>query len=107
DSTQLNNALNTDPRGTARLFLNSTQGFAARLADMARQMAAPGGLVSTETGAIQNDVSRVQDRIAGEQHNLDVKRQSLRKQYTALDSLMGTMKTTQSFLTKQLASLPA
>ncbi len=107
DSTQLNNALNTDPRGTARLFLNSTQGFATRLADMARQLAGPGGLVSTETGAIQNDVSRVQDRIAGEQHNLDIKRHSLRKQYTALDSLMGTMKTTQSFLTKQLANLPA
>lgn len=107
DTSRLDAALNSDPRTVAKLFLDKTQGFAARLAAAAGQMAGPGGLVSTETQSIQNDVGQVQNRIDAEQHSLDLKRRSLRKQYTALDSLMGSMKSTQSFLTKQLASLPA
>lgn len=107
DSTQLDNALNTDPKGVANLFLDSTQGFATRLANVAQEMAASGGLVDTETQSINSDISSLQNQIDTEQKNLDLKRQSLQNQYSALDALMGTMQTTSQFLTQQLSNLPA
>ncbi len=107
DSTQLDNALNTDPRGVAQLFLHDTQGFATRLGSLAQEMAAPGGLVDTETQSINNNISSLQNQIDTEQKNLDIKQQSLQAEYSSLDALMGTMQTTSSFLTQQLANLPA
>ncbi|HKJ22824.1 MAG TPA: flagellar filament capping protein FliD, partial [Gammaproteobacteria bacterium] len=107
DSTQLDTALNTDPRGVAQLFLHDTQGFATRLGGLAQDMAAPGGLVDTETQSLNNNISSLQNQIDTEQKNLDIKQQSLQAEYSSLDALMGTMQTTSSFLTQQLANLPA
>lgn len=106
DTTQLDNALNIDPQGVARLFLDSTQGFATRLGDAAQQIAEPGGLIDTETQSINSEIGSLQGRIDTEQNNIDQEQQSLQQQYSALDALMGTMNSTSSFLTQQLANLP-
>lgn len=106
DTTQLDTALNTDPGGVAKLFLDNSQGFATRLAGVAQQMTAAGGLVDTETQAVNSNISALQNRIDSEQKSLDMEQKSLQQQYASLDALMGTMQSTSSFLTQQLANLP-
>lgn len=106
DSTQLDNALNTDPSGVAQLFVNSTQGFAVRLGNLAGTLVASGGLLDSETQGLNDNISQLQTQINNEQQNLDSVQQNLQQQYTALDTLLGGMKTTSDFLTQQLASLP-
>lgn len=105
DSTQLSTALNTDPSGVAQLFINSTQGFATRFSDLARQLTAPGGMLDSEVQGLNDTVSRLQDQISNEQDNLNQIQTSLQQQYSSLDALLGTMNSTSTFLNQQLSSL--
>lgn len=106
DSTQLDNALSTDPSGVAQLFIDGTQGFAVRFADLAGQLTEAGGLLDSETQGLNDNVSQLQTQINAEQANLDAVQKNLQQQYSALDALLGTMQGTSNFLTQQLASLP-
>ncbi len=106
DSTQLTTALSTDPNGVARLFTDTTQGFATRLGSLAQQLVTPNGIVDGETQGLNSQISFLQTQIDNQQVRLTAERQSLRQQFSALDALLGTMQTTSNFLTQQLAALP-
>lgn len=106
DSTQLSTALSTDPSGVARLFTDTTQGFATRFGNLAQQLAAPGGIVDGETQGLNSQIGFLQTQIDNQQVRLTAEQQSLRRQFSALDALLGTMQTTSNFLTQQLAALP-
>lgn len=106
DTTQLNTALSTDPQGVAKLFVDSSQGFATRLATLAGQLSGANGLVASQTQGLNDSISTLQTQIDNQQQALVAKQQALQAQYAALDALLGTMKSTSDFLTQQLAALP-
>ncbi|MGA7800089.1 MAG: flagellar filament capping protein FliD [Gammaproteobacteria bacterium] len=102
DTSTLNSALASDPNGTANLFAS----FAGSLVTLGQQLSGPQGLVQTRTQGLNNNISNVQDQIDQMQQYLDSYQQTLTKQYSALDQLLGNMKGTSNYLTQQLASLP-
>ncbi|MHB1239324.1 MAG: flagellar filament capping protein FliD [Gammaproteobacteria bacterium] len=105
DTTQLNTALSTDPQGVARVFADSTQGFATRLAALAGQLTGPNGMVASQTQGLNSSISMLQDQIDNQQQMLNAQQTALMAQYSSLDALLGTMQTTSSFLSQQLSTL--
>jgi len=63
------------------------------------------GLVTNRVAGIKNSIKLNQDDQAKMQMRLDAIEQRYRAQFTALDTLMGTLTTTSSYLTQQLAAL--
>lgn len=102
NSQTLNTALSSDPNGTANLFAS----FAGNFVTLAQQLSGPNGLVQARTQGLNNDISNVQNQINQMQQYLNSYQQTLTNQFNSLDQLLGTMKSTSSYLTQQLASLP-
>lgn len=106
DSVALTNALTTNFSDVANLFANNNQGYAYRLGNVATQMLASGGLISSRTDGLNTSLQSVKDSEVRMQSRLDMVQQNYLTQFTALDSMIGSLKTTSSYLTQQLANLP-
>lgn len=106
DTTKLETAVNSDYTGLADLFANDNQGYAYRLKAAADDILATGGTIDARKGGINSSIDSTDSRIAREEFRLGLVETRLRAQYTALDTLLGTMSSMSSFLQQQLASLP-
>lgn len=105
DATTFQSALTTDFNGVANLFGNNNQGYAYRLQDAANQLVQTGGPLDARTQGLNSRLDTVQSRIDDMTYRLTKIQANYRKQYTALDTLMGTLQTTSTYLTQQLANL--
>lgn len=105
DSAKLNSALQADPQGVKNLFAG-TEGYSTRLAGVLEGVLGTGGRLEAGTKGLQ---ARLED-ISNRRDSLDVRMANIerryRAQFTALDTLLGQMQTTSSYLTQQLANLP-
>lgn len=94
-----------DPVATAAAFTGA-DGFAARVQSVAD--AASDKYDGTVTGAITSHtstISRLNDRIADWDDRLELRRQTLERQYTALETALSRLNSQSEWLTSQLESL--
>jgi flagellar hook-associated protein 2 len=105
DAAKLTKALDTDPEGVADLF-GAEGGVAARLfSQLEDRLATDGDIAGRNTG-LKGELKDIErDKEAFNLRMAQVEKR-LRKQFTALDSLLSQMQSTSSYLTQQLASLP-
>lgn len=106
DNEKLGTAINTDYNGLAELFANDNQGFAYRLKAASDSILADNGLIDARKDGVKLSIDSTDNRIQREEFRLVIVEERLRKQFTALDTLIGTMSTTSNFLAQQLGSLP-
>ncbi len=105
DADDLTAAMDADFSGFAKLFGDSTDGFAARFDSLIDQFTDLDGIIASRKENIDSTIRSIGTRKDRMEYRLERKEASLSAQYTALDSLVGQMNSTNSFLVQQLSSL--
>ncbi len=105
DNDKVSTALIDDFNGFAQLFADSNEGFAVRLESLAGAMIDDDGLLDVRTDSLNDRIDGLADDRDAVERRLDSTEQRLRAQFAALDSLLGQMQATSSFLTQQLFGL--
>lgn len=105
DSTELSDALAEDLTGVAELFANDDQGFAFRLDGLLESMLDADGLIDAREDGLNSSVDSTNDQMDNLSHRLGLVEARYRAQFTALDSLLGQLQATSSYVTAQLSSL--
>lgn len=104
DSSKLSAAVASDATSVQKLF-TADNGYATRVGTLLTTYLGSDGQIDARTTSLQaqlKDVSRQRDQLDARMTKFEAR---YRAQFTALDTLISQMKTTQSFLTQQLASL--
>jgi flagellar hook-associated protein 2 len=105
DAAKLTKALETDPESVAELF-GSENGVAARLFSQLEDRLATDGDIESRNTRLKDELKGIdRDKEALNLRMAQVETR-LRKQFTALDSLLSQMQSTSSYLTQQLATIP-
>lgn len=97
-------------RGTAtgsRGSIGLSVGYAAQLNELVKGFTSDAGLLASRTEGLQDSIKRVTKQEDALQVRLTAVEARYRAQFVALDVLMTQMKTTQSYLTQQLAAISA
>lgn len=102
DATKLQSAIDSNVADVATI-VSTTGGKLKTLLDS--QLGSSGALAS-KTDGVNLRIKLLNDRRIKLNAQLVIKEQNYRKQYAALDALLGSMKTTSDALTQQLAGLP-
>jgi flagellar hook-associated protein 2 len=106
DNSVLTTALNSDFSAVANLFANNDQGYAYRMQVVAKDLLATDGLVDSRTDGLKASISSVKNQEEQTSNRLRLIEARYRAQFSALDTMLGSMSTTSNFLTAQLANLP-
>jgi flagellar hook-associated protein 2 len=91
-------ALDADFSSVAQLFANDDQGFAFRFEALAKSMLDEDGLLDSRVDGLNTRVRRLEDDQAELERRLDLREIALRKEYSALDTLVGSLQSTSTFL---------
>ncbi|HEV8501479.1 MAG TPA: flagellar filament capping protein FliD [Casimicrobiaceae bacterium] len=83
-----------------------SKGFAARLNDTLASMVGDDGLIQASTDGDQAQIKDINNQEDTLQRRLDQIQQAYYAQYSALDTLISSLKNTSTYLTQQLAALP-
>lgn len=102
DSAAFTSALSSHYSDVVNLFTNSTDGFSGRFNTALNGLLQSDGIVTAATDGINANLNLLKSRIDQMQTRLDLTQQSLQSQYSALDALLGTMKSSANFLLSQL-----
>jgi flagellar hook-associated protein 2 len=105
DSAELADALENDLTAVADLFANDDQGLAFRLDSMLEGMLGDDGLIDAREDGLNARVDNNNDQMEAMQRRLEMVEARYRSQFTALDSLLGQLQATSSYVTAQLSSL--
>jgi flagellar hook-associated protein 2 len=105
DSTALKSALATDFTGVAELFAHDDQGYAFRLEALVDGYLQTDGLIDSREDGLNSRIDTLQERQDALERRLVMIEQRYTAQFAALDSLIGSLQATSSFLTQQLKSL--
>ncbi len=108
DANAFSAAYQADPDGTSAMFTATTHGFADRIAKVA--VGASDSTTGTLTSSISshNDsIKRLNDSIASWDIRLDMQRQSLTVQFTAMETALNVMQSQSSWLAGQISQLTA
>lgn len=84
-----------------------SQGYAYQLGQLATQLLGSSGPISSRTDGINQSIKDIDDQRNALNTRLTQIEAAYRQQFTALDTLLGQMQATSSYLTQQLASLPS
>lgn len=108
DSAVFEAAYRADPTGVAERLGGATDGLAARVAAVSKSSSDPvkGTLTAAITGR-REGVDRLQDSIADWDTRLELRRTTLQRQFTALETALNQMQSQSSWLAGQLGSLPS
>ncbi|HZP12043.1 MAG TPA: flagellar filament capping protein FliD [Nevskiaceae bacterium] len=107
DAAKLSAALDANPAAVKTLFSDADVGVASRLSDnLQNYLSASGAMQARMDGANSTlkDIQHQRDQLDARMSALE---DMYRKQFTALDTLIGQLQQTSSFLTQQLSSLNA
>jgi flagellar hook-associated protein 2 len=111
DDNKLSAALADPTRDISRLFVKSadgTIGFGSRLNTLVSGMIfGSDATLNTRIDGINSSIKNINSQLATESQRLKEVEQNYNAQFTALDSLIGSMTATQNYLTQQLASISA
>ncbi len=89
----------------ARGSVSLSQGFANTLNDLAGSFNGPNGAITTATTALNTDVTNAQAEITRQNQQLALLQATYTAEFTALDTTISSLNSTQSYLTGQLNSL--
>ncbi len=92
----------TGSRGT----VNYSQGYAYQLDRLAGKLLESGGPIAGRTGGLTSSIKDINTQRAALERRLDALEKRYREQFSALDGLLGKMRSTSEFLGQQLATLP-
>lgn len=82
-----------------------SKGLASRLSDWIDSLNDDGGLLATRTDGLNARIKRLDAQTDRENLRLDQVEKRYRAQYSALDTMMASMKQTSSYLSQQLSAL--
>ncbi|MDD3650266.1 flagellar filament capping protein FliD [Immundisolibacter sp.] len=100
-------ALLAGDRGAVAGFLQGEQGVIGRLEGVVDgYLGSAGGILKARTDGIDRRLKDIADQRDALAARMDALQQQYLKQFNALDSLLGQLQSTGTFLTQQLASLP-
>jgi len=106
DAERFDQVITEDFNSVVQLFANPDNGFAQAINTVVSSYVETGGLIQARTDGlsdsrsqIDNDIERIEDRVL-------LTEQRLRRQFSALDGLVGQLNATSGFLNQQLANLP-
>lgn len=106
DSEAFEEALDDNLSAVSELFSADEQGFAFRLDALATSLLDTDGLLDSREDGINARIDRIQDDKFRMEDRLESIEKRLRAQFSSLDSLVGSLQSTGSFLSQQLANLP-
>jgi flagellar hook-associated protein 2 len=109
DSTKLDRALASDFDAVVRFFTQTTagsEGLAVRLDKALNEFLTPGkGILAARQDGIAKNIERVQKQVAQYETRVADTAKRLRAQFTALETLLSSYKTTGDYLEQQIAGL--
>ncbi|WP_075792889.1 flagellar filament capping protein FliD [Massilia putida] len=91
----------------ARGTVNFSQGYAVQLTSLTTGFIGTSGLITSRTSGLNDSIKSITDQKASFQAHLDSMQKIYTAQFTALDTMVASMQSTQSYLTQQLASIAA
>ncbi len=111
DQTLLNNALNEDLEGVARLFIEDTDygstGVASRLVATLEELTdSENGMANVLIDNYNGIIKGIDDKIASEEKRITLHRQRLDGKYARLEALMSQLNGELSYLETQLDRMP-
>ena len=106
DSDKFDQAIDDDFNGVVQLFSDPDAGFAQAIDAVVSSYVDTGGLIQARTDGLSESRSQIDDDIERIEDRIVLTEQRLRRQYAALDSLVGQLNATSTFLTQQLANSP-
>jgi flagellar hook-associated protein 2 len=100
DGSKLRAALADDPDAVAQLFAGNgtATGTANDLVALADQATRAGGLLDARTGALDDQLRSIDDQIAVAERRVTAVEADLRRQFAALESLVGQLQSQSNFL---------
>jgi len=98
NKSEFSTALDTDFASVAQVFANDDQGYAFRFDALAGSILESDGVIDSRVDGLNLRVSRLESDQADLERRLDLRELGLRRQYTALDQLVGTLQNTSAFL---------
>ena len=96
--SEFSNALETDFASLAQVFANDNQGYAFRFESLADSFLDTDGLIDNRVDGLNVRVDRLVDDQADFERRLDLREVALRREYSALDQLVGSLQSTATFL---------
>jgi flagellar hook-associated protein 2 len=109
DSTKLDRALASDFDAVVRFFTQTTagsEGLAVRLDKALNEFLTPGkGILAARQDGVAKNIERVQKQVAQYETRVADTAKRLRAQFTALETLLSSYKTTGDYLEQQIAGL--
>lgn len=104
NSAEFSQALDTDFSSVAQVFANDDQGYAFRFQSLADQLLENDGLIDSRVDGLDVRVRRLEGDQADLERRLDLREAALRRQYAALDQLVGSLQSTSTFLLQNFMS---
>jgi len=98
NTTDFTAAVNTNFNSVVSLFTDATQGFATRLYNESFSMLGVGGLFQNKTDGINSRISSIQTQYDRISNRLDSTQKRLMAQYTAMDTMVASMRQAASYL---------
>ena len=105
DSTRLDGVIASNFEAVSQLFA-SGNGLAARFDDVLKNYLSSDGALSSRVDGVNKQIGGITDQRGKLNLRLTAIEARYRKQFTAMDALLGQLQGTGSFLTQQLANLP-
>lgn len=102
DSTQLNKALSANLQSVSEVF-TSSDGVATRLNNKLTEFLQSGGPLDSQQSSLNKRLKKLEDQRSNVQVRLDNLQRSLLKQFTAMDTAVGQLKSTGSFLSSWIS----
>ena len=104
NKSEFGTALDTDFASVAQVFANDDQGYAFRFDALAESILESDGVIDSRVDGLNLRVSRLEGDQADLERRLDLREIGLRRQYTALDQLVGTLQNTSAFLLQNFSA---
>jgi flagellar hook-associated protein 2 len=105
DATRLASTLDTDFDAVGQLFAREGDGIAVRLKAVVDDVLGSDGRIATRESTLRTLIEDIGERRTDLDRRMEAVRSRYQKQFTALDSLVGQLNQTSSFLSQQLARL--
>ncbi len=105
DSSKFDEVIASDFEAVSQLFA-SDNGLAASLSSLLERYVSSDGILSAKTEGLENRINSVDDDRVQLDRRLAALDARYRAQFTAMDILVGQLRSTGDYLTGQLASLP-
>lgn len=105
DSTKLDKVIASNFESVSQLFASS-DGLAVRFDNVLKSYLSPNGALPSRVDGINKQISGISDQRVKLNTRLTALDTRYRKQFTAMDALVGQLQATGSYLTQQLDNLP-